>query len=197
MRKFIAIVLLITFTMSGCAAGFNPADMTSRTVVGKDGTVMRYDAPGSLSAGDLEVVNGCREFKLKQLEQSDKIVDKMSADHAVFAYMHRETMQMITNTFGKGGDDCRPGTTMWEAYSRDVGARQKTLQKVSDGFFDIAKWGIIGWVAGKVLGSVGDKYSFGDNGTMSGKNTLSPGRDGIMNLTPSSTGSVYRDYITK
>jgi hypothetical protein len=66
---------------------------------------------------DQAQINACLEFvaqqEEKELARYDSLTDK--TDRAM-ALMHRETMGMIKNVWGKDNNQCRPGTNVWDAY---------------------------------------------------------------------------------
>lgn len=100
--KTALVVTVFGLLLMGC--GKSPFDTQSAMVTAND--TLQYDT-----------MIGCREWVSQRDAGEIQQYDTLAASDKTFALMHRETMRMVSSTFGNGKQDpCAPGTNVWDAY---------------------------------------------------------------------------------
>jgi hypothetical protein len=147
--------LLLIFALSGCFGAQSPSEFAAESRALSDGS------------NEQAVTNAC----LQWVENKDKLelasYDKIPDKERSFALMHRETMSMVKDVWGKG-NECKPGTNQWDAYIAYVKEIEESHRQYSTDLKSVATFGIVTTGAVKLVdslaGAVGDKISTtGDN----------------------------------
>jgi len=183
--KFVLVLITVSL-MSGCAST-SPIEMTKEI--------------GSTSNTDQAQVNACLAFAERQEDKEMARYERLSSVHLAPALMHRDTMKMVANVFGKDQNICKPGTNMWDAYIVWAKEEGQTKRQYSDDASGVAKFAIVTTgavkLADSLMGAAGDKIA-GDKVT-SGRDTSKSNGDlansGTNNdvHTDISTTRVYSD----
>jgi len=170
--KFVLVLITVSL-MSGCAST-SPIDVAKEM--------------GSAGNTDQAQVNACLAFAERQEDKEMVRYEKLSSEHLAPALMHRDTMKMVTNVFGKEQNICKPGTNMWDAYIVWAKEEGQTKRQYSADASGVAKFGIVTTgavkLADSLMGAAGDKIT-GDKLT-SGRDTNKSNGD----LTNSGTNTV-------
>lgn len=118
-------------------------------------------------AQEQTTVTACLTW-VKEKETAElKQYDKLQSSDMSFALMHRETMGMIKDVWGKG-NECKPGTNQWDAYIVHVRETEASHRQYADNIKSVATVGIVTTGAVKltdaIMGKIGDKMTTtGDN----------------------------------
>ncbi len=150
-----AIILLFILSFCGCSTK-TPTEFAKET------------QPISSVGNEQAMVNACLEWMAKEEREERARYDSLPADEKAFALMHRETMSMVKNVWGKESNVCKPGTNQWDAYQTYVKETEATKRQYASDAKSVATFGIVTTGAVKladaVMGRVGDRISTtGDN----------------------------------
>lgn len=140
MQRGIVLLIVVCLFLGGCA--IEPPPTNNR----EDNTVTQC-------LSWLQEKEGLDHLKFEQLPDDQK----------GYAFMHQQTMQMISRTFGE--QPCAQGTNEHDAYIAYVQEQGKTNRKYSSDAAGVAKVGIVttGVVEGldAIAGAVGARYGDG------------------------------------
>lgn len=175
--NFIMMAVVVVI-MAACAQSPLSSDSGVKVTQDNAGNTMTEYGPGEYGAAESrEIQKGCRAWVKEREQQEMGHYNDLSQSDKTFALMHRETMKMVDNVFGKGASDpCSAGTNVWDAYIAYVEENGKTMRQVSKDGFGFAKhattiYGAVK-VADSILDAAGDVIA-GD------KTTTEIGRDKI------------------
>lgn len=159
--KTILSLIAIALALSGCSTK-TPAEFL--------GGYETSPAIVASQTAEQATVNGC--FAWKQMKEQQELAkfDTLTGQNKAMALMHRDTMGMIKNVWGKD-DECKPGTNIWDAYTAYVKESETTRRDIISGVKSVATVGIVTTGAVKltdaIMGRVGDKISTtGDNSSV-------------------------------
>lgn len=153
------IVIVIALALSGCSTK-TPAEFLGDSAA----------SPAIVASQTAEQVTiaGCLGWKQQKEQQELASLNTLASQDKAYALMHRDTMSMIKNVWGKD-DECKPGTNMWDAYIAYTKEAETTRRDIIAGVKSVATVGIVTTGAVKltdaIMGRVGDKI------TASGENS--------------------------
>lgn len=149
--------------MSGCATT-SPVEMAAQL-------------PPALASPDQTEVNSCRQWLQAKEDKEAAQFDKLQSHDMAYALMHRDTMKMVTNVFGKEQNACKPGTNVWDAYIAWAKEEGATKRQYSSDASSVAKFGIVTTgavkLADSIMGAAGEKIG----GDKVGGDKVTVGRD--------------------
>lgn len=158
MKKLIPILLCV-LALAGCSTK-TPSEFLGGS-----------EASPAITASQVAeqaTVTGCYTWKQQKEQQELAKFDTLTGQDKAMALMHRDTMGMIKNVWGKD-DECKPGTNMWDAYIAYTKEAETTRRDIIAGVKSVATVGIVTTGAVKltdaIMGRVGDKI------TASGENS--------------------------
>lgn len=151
---FVAITCTLLLLLGGCST-MTPSEFVSPTQAIVEST------------NEQAMVTSCLQWvKEKEAKELESYNGLASTDKAM-ALMHRETMGMIKGVWGKG-NECKPGTNVWDAYQVYVQQTEETKRKISGDVKSVATVGVVTGGAVKLvdsfMGAAGDRINTtGDN----------------------------------
>lgn len=111
------------------------------------------------TAGELDMISECRAW-VKETEDNKRYFDSsIPADQRAFVAMHRETMAMIKETFGKNSDICQPGGDdgYYQAYAVYAQEQSKVATTAINRVADVATAAVIVGGVADVAESIGSR----------------------------------------
>lgn len=158
MKKLIPIMLCV-LALAGCAT------QTPNEFLGDSAA-----SPAIVASQTAEQVTiaGCLGWKQQKEQQELASFNTLASQDKAYALMHRDTMSMIKNVWGKD-DECKPGTNMWDAYIAYTKEAETTRRDIIAGVKSVATVGIVTTGAVKLTDAIMDRV--GDKITASGENS--------------------------
>jgi len=177
MKTTLLAVILVLVT--GCSIK-SPVDMAK-------------DLPATADSSVSDCLKWVQDKEGKELEK----YDSLASNDKAYALMHRETMSMVKDVFGKNQNVCKPGTNVWDAYIVWAQEQGKTKRQYSSDVKSVATVGILTTgavkLADSLMGAAGDKIS--GNKTTAGGDVSTAGND-INDSSTKNTTNVNQTQVS-
>lgn len=152
MKRLLSAILSVIAAMllSGCIFTQSPSEFAAE------------NQSLGVAGNEQAVTNACLQWvKDKETLELSKY-DSLEKSEKAFALMHRETMSMVKDVWGKG-NECKPGTNQWDAYIAYVKEVEQSHRQYSSDAKSVATFGIVtaGAVklADSLMGAAGDRIN--------------------------------------
>ena len=117
------------------------------------------------SPAELAMIGDCRSWVTGQERNKADQMNKIPVDQIAFVMMHETTMKMVTSTFGKSEDICRPGDDYYKAYAAYANAQKEISVAAIKETGATARAGAYVYGAVKISDNFGNKDSSTTNTT--------------------------------